>query len=92
MFWVVQKDIHAKNQQYSLIEALERLNIEFVEVDVNKNTINPDVFVDNNELVITNGSIMLSNIGKNKGWIPGSLFNDNFDYKIWSKYYNDLLI
>jgi len=92
MLWIVQKDIHAKNQNYSLIEALTRLDIPFVEVDVEKNTITPDIQSGNAEPIITNGSIMLSNIGKAKGWIPGSLFNDNFSYKIWSEHYGDLLI
>ena len=34
MLWIIQKDIHAKNQNYDLIEALERLNINYIEVEV----------------------------------------------------------
>ena len=58
----------------------EDLYATFVEVAVN-NKIEPDISVDVGENVITNCSIMLSNIGKSKGWIPGSLFNDDFSYK-----------
>ena len=76
MLWVVQKDLHARNQKYNLIEALTRLDIPFIEVDVDKNTITPDIPAGDSEPIITNGSIMLSNIGKAKGWVPGSLFND----------------
>ena len=92
MLWIIQKDIHAKNQNYDLIEALERLNINYIEVEVGKNKINPNVEFGHNVPIITNGSIMLSNIAKEKGWFPGSLFNDNFSYNVWSKHYRDLLI
>ena len=92
MLWVIQKDVHARNQSYDLIEALERLNIDYIEVEVAKNKIKPDVEIGHNVQIITNGSIMLSNIAKEKGWSPGSLFNDNFSYNVWSKHYRDLLI
>lgn len=92
MLWVVQEDIHAKNQHYNLFQALERLGIEFVKVKVNNHKIEPDVPIDETQAIITNGSIMLSNIGKAKGWIPGSLFNEKFSYKVWGKEYEDLLI
>lgn len=92
MFWIVQEDVYAKNQRYDLIEVLSRLEIPFTTVKVHKNNIEPNIEIDNKSLIITNGSIMLSNIAKNKGWNPGSLFNDNFSYEVWSKYYNDLLI
>ena len=92
MLWVVQEDFYAKSKRYNLLDVLSRLNIPFVEVAVNNNKIEPDISVDVGENVITNGSIMLSNIGKSKGWVPGSLFNDNFSYKKWSEHYGDLLI
>lgn len=92
MLWIVQEDVYAKNQHYNLFEALERLSIPFVKVKVNNHKIEPDIPTDNTQAIITNGSIMLSNIGKAKGWIPGSLFNDNFSYKVWEKEYGDLLI
>ncbi len=71
MLWVIQKDIHARNQSYDLIEALERLNIDYIEVEVAKNKIKPDIELGHNVQIITNGSIMLSNIAKEKGWSPG---------------------
>jgi hypothetical protein len=61
-------------------------------VKVNNNQIEPDIPAGNLTPIITNGSIMLSNIGRAKGWEPGSLFNDNFSYKVWSEHYKNLLI
>ena len=92
MLWIVQEDIYARNQQYNLFDALTRLDIPFVKVQVNNNKIEPDIPAGNESAIITNGSIMLSNIGKAKGWEPGSLFNDNFSYKVWAEHYKDLLI
>lgn len=90
MLWIVQKDVHAKNPHYDLVEVLERLSIPFLLVDVYHHDI--DQTIDNNLPIITNGSIMLSQIAVNKGWSPGSLFNDNFSYKKWSKYYQSFLL
>lgn len=92
MLWIIQEDIYAKNQHYDLFQALKRLEIPFVKVKVNHNMIESDTPIDENQPIITNGSIMLSNIAKTKGWTPGSLFNDNFSYKIWSEHYGNLLI
>ena len=92
MLWIVQEDVHAKNQHYDLFQSLKRLDILYAKVKVNHNKIEPDIAIDNSQPIITNGSIMLSNIGKTKGWIPWSLFNDNFSYKVWEKEYGDLLI
>jgi hypothetical protein len=92
MLWIVQEDIYARNQQYNLFDALTRLDIPFIKVQVNNNKIEPDIPAGNESQIITNGSIMLSNIGKAKGWEPGSLFNDNFSYKVWAEHYKELLI
>lgn len=92
MFWVVQEDIYAKNQSYNLIEVLTRLEIEFMLVKVNNNTITPEIPQHITQPIITNGSIMLSNIAKAKGWEPGSFFNDNFSYSVWSEYYHNMLL
>jgi hypothetical protein len=92
MLWIVQEDIYARNQQYNIFDALTRLDIPFIKVAVNNNKIEPDIPADNTTPIITNGSIMLSNIAKAKGWEPGSLFNNNFSYKVWSEHYKDLLI
>lgn len=91
MLWIVQKNLYNENRRSDLINALTRMNINFFEVDVNRNQL--DIVIEDNEQpIITNGSIMLSNIAIERNWKPGSLFNDNFSYSEWSKYYQDLLL
>ena len=92
MLWIVQKDVRAQNQQYDLVHVLNRLGIEYIEVDVAKGRLDPEVVVAPGERVLTNGSIMLSNIARDRGWEPGSLFGENFTYNAWSKEYSEMIL
>lgn len=92
MLWIIQKNLFTENRREDLIQALTRLNINFIMVEVNNNNITPEIPIDNTQPIITNGSIMLSNIARTRGWNPGSLFNDNFSYDIWSHHYKDMIL
>lgn len=92
MLWLVQKNLYNENRRGDLINSLIRLNIDFLEVNVSQNNIDVEIPIDNNLPIITNGSIMFSNIAKERNWKPGSFLNENFSYSVWSKYYNDLLL
>lgn len=74
-----------------LFHALDRMGIDYLAVDVDKNKITPDI-EDDSIPIITNGSIMLSNIARARGWTPGSMLNDNYSYDVWSHQYKDLLL
>ena len=89
MFWIVQKNF-IRNERDDLVNTLSRLDINYVEVNVDKNEI--DIEVDSNQPIMTNGSIMLSNIARKKNWTPGGFLNDNFSYPKWSHYYHDFLL
>lgn len=91
MLWVVQKDLFIENKRGALLETLSRLDIPYIQVSVSQNTITPDI-PDDTVPIITNGSIMLSNIARARNWSPGSLFNDNFSYSVWAPQYNNLLL
>lgn len=91
MLWIVQEDLFIDNKRGALLETLARLDIPCVQVKVSNNTITPDI-PDDYEPIITNGSIMLSNIARARNWSPGSLFNDNFSYEMWAPQYKDLLL
>lgn len=96
MLWIVQKNLHHENRRGELLQALERLDIPFLAVNINQdhrlNCELPIEYRDNSLPIITNGSIMLSNIARKQGWLPGSLLNDNFSYAIWADHYHDLLL
>lgn len=92
MLWLVQKNLYNENRRGELLNCLSRLNIPFLEINVNNNDIDQEIPLDNQLPIITNGSIMLSQIAQKRNWKPGSLLNDNFSYSVWSEYYNDLLL
>lgn len=92
MLWIVQEDVHAGNDRYDLIHALTRLGIPFVTVSVDAGRIEPEVAIEPGQPVITNGSIMLSNIARERGWGPGGFLNDNFTYNVWAERYADLIL
>lgn len=90
MLWIIQKNLYNENRRGDLLNALERMGIDYLAVDVQNNTITPDI--DDSIPIITNGSIMLSNIARARGWSPGSMLNDNYSYDIWSQQYKELLL
>ena len=93
MLWVVQKNLFIENKRHALLDALDRLDIPFLLVDVHNNNTAPDIPPGSeNGPIITNGSVMLSHIAIARNWSPGSLFNENFSYDIWSKFYQDFLL
>lgn len=91
MLWIVQENLFIENKRGALLETLSRLDIPYIQVNVSKNTITPDI-PDDSVPMITNGSIMLSKIAQARNWSPGSLFNDNFSYEMWAPQYNSLLL
>lgn len=92
MLWIIQKDLDSENRRYDLLNVLTRLDIPFLLVGVHDNQITPDLSIDNTLPIITNGSIMLSNIAKNRNWQPGSLINENFSYEVWANEYKHLIL
>lgn len=91
MLWVVQEDLDVENRRGDLLHALSRLGIPFVEVKVSQGKIEPDI-PDNGEPIITNGSVMLSNIARARGWKPGSFLNENFTYEVWADKYKEFIL
>jgi hypothetical protein len=38
------------------------------------------------------GSVKLAHVGRDQGWMPGSLMNDNHDYRVYSKHYGEHML
>ena len=70
MLWVVQEDLFIENKRRALLAALDRLGIPVLLVKVANNQIDPDISVDPSSPIITNGSVMLSNIAVARSWWP----------------------
>lgn len=92
MLWIIQEDLYSENRRNDLRNVLQRLDIDFISVNVNKNIIISEKPINENQPIITNGSIMLSNIAKERDWKPGSFLNDNFSYDIWATHYQNFIL
>jgi hypothetical protein len=99
MFWVVQgnlatdeglntlmKVLREEGYQHSLVKTIPFSNI-IVDVNVDINQYNegdiPHLEIENNKRMVTMGSYSLALTAKEKGWVPGSFINDNFEFSKW---------
>ena len=83
MLWVIQEDLFQENGREILINTLEKFDIPYqiVKIVPFSHELIPEVTYTGK--IITNGSVLLSKIAKERGWTPGGLLNDNFDYSVW---------
>ncbi len=91
MYYIVQENTFREENYDTLIQSLERLDLEYEVVkvlpfidDVEFKTDRKDVFVF--------GSLKLARVAKQFNWHPGSLMNSNHDYNVYVDYYKDNLL
>lgn len=99
MLWIVQDNLYNEAGYVKFIEALERLDVDFLVVkpipftniimpasfdSVTQNVEDtPEPYIDTSDKIIAFGATSLSRIAKEKGWNPGTYLTDNFDFEIW---------
>lgn len=105
MLHLVQRNLFKPQTYDRIIHALERLGCEYKSVDVLPFT--TEVFFLNEEgddllgldlvTLSTNniycwGSVKFAHISKQYDWSPGSMFNENHDYRVYSQYYKENML
>lgn len=99
MLWVVQNNLYNEEGYVDFINALERLQVDYLIVKpvpftnkllpadfdsaVQDFEQTPEPYIDNNQKIIVCGATSLSRVAKAKGWTPGTYLNDNFDFSVW---------
>lgn len=90
MTYFIEKLFHSKMQE--LIDALEFHGYEYQIVEIIPFT--TDII--HKELDHTNifiyGSVKMAHIASKLGWNPGSLYNSNHDYRIYSEFYKENML
>ncbi len=92
MHWVVQQNIFKRSNFMALVDALDRAGFDYSIVSIPRGSraLEPDV----NPLgrVFVCGALKMADIAAAKGWQPGSLLNDNFDFSVWQEHLGDELL
>lgn len=91
MYYIIQDNVFKEENEYKLIETLERLGLPYERVNLGFgiDTIN---FKTDRKDVFPFGAVKMSRISKQYNWYPGSQMSDNHDYQVYSKYYKDNLL
>jgi hypothetical protein len=83
MHWVIQKNLFKPGNYSLLVDALDRIGAPHTAVSISNGTLElvPDVVVEGR--VYACGALKLAQIARDKGWQPGSFFNENFSFDRW---------
>lgn len=91
MYYLIQKDTWGSRSFDIIIENLERYGLEYevCRLEPMENTL---YFETERKDVWCLGSIKLAHIAKKYGFTPGSMFNENHDFEVYSKHYGTHLL
>lgn len=92
MHWIIQKNIFKPGNYALLVDALERIGVPYTPVAIRNGTqeLVPEVVVEGKVYVC--GALKLAKIARDKGWTPGSFFNENFSFDRWLAALGDELL
>lgn len=95
MRWVVQDNLFIENRRGDLIEAIERLGLQCVRVNLLEGGRMDKDIPDDDTPTITNGSVALTRLAQARGWTPGGFWSEAFTYACWGTQdspWHDLLL
>lgn len=91
MFYIIQENTFREPNYQALMDAIHRLELPYEIVKVRPFTDDVEFKTDREDVFVF-GAIKLARIGKNFGWTPGSLLNENHDYQVYVNHYQDNLL
>lgn len=91
MYYIIQENTFREENYNVLIDTLERYELPYEVVKV-RPFIEEFEFKTKRKDIFCFGSVKMSRLAKKYGWVPGSLLNENHDYRVYSKYYKENLL
>ena len=91
MYYVVQENVFREENYNNLIEALDRLNLDYEIVQLEK-ACEDFEFKTKATNIFPFGAVKMARLSNKYGWYPGSQLGPNHDYEVYSKYYKDNLL
>jgi len=105
MHYVIQENLFKERNYNIILNHLERMGLTYDcismipftdEFKIRTELENGDSeftdFVTERKDIFVFGSVKLAHIGARKGWNPGSMFNENHDFEVYSKHYKGHLL
>lgn len=91
MYYIIEENVFKKYNHDDLIHSLERLGLEYEEVDFLPGS---DIFEVKTQRkdIFPFCSPKMSRLSKKLDWCPGSRLCENHDYEVYSKYYKENLL
>ncbi|MFZ6642163.1 ATP-grasp domain-containing protein [Undibacterium sp. TC4M20W] len=86
MHWVIQRSIFKPSNYDLLLQALDSLNVAYTSVTIKPGTYDLEPDVNPTGKVYVCGAIKLAKIANERGWLPGSLLNENFNFNVWQQH------
>lgn len=91
MYYIVQEKLFREENYENLILALERLELDYEIYHLDKLDQELNIQSDRKD-VFPFGAVRIAKLTKKYDWNPGSFYNENHDYTVYSKYYKDNLL
>ena len=91
MYYIIQENTFREENYDILVETLERYELPYEIVKV-RPFLEDFEFETDRKDIFCFGSVKMSRLATKYGWFPGSLLNENHDYRVYSKYYKENLL
>jgi hypothetical protein len=92
MYYLIQENLFREIHYDKLIDTMSRYDLKHQVVKIVPFT--RDILFEpiDTKNVFCFGSVKMAHIAKDYCWNPGSMFNDNHDYRVYSQYYKENLL
>jgi len=103
MHYLIQENLFKERNYNLILDHLDKLGltydivsiIPYTDIVKKRKENDSDEFIDfetNHKNIFCFGSVKFAHISKRYEWFPGSMYNDNHDYQVYSKFYKDHLL
>jgi len=91
MFYVLQENVFKESHHELIMNWMEKAGIEHEVIKFRPFTDTLEVETKRKDIWLW-GSVSASRIAEKYGWSPGSMYNDNHDLEVYSKYYGENML
>ena len=91
MYFLIQSNIYSDPDHGRIYKVLDALNYPYETVVITRDTKCLELKIDRNDILVY-GSVFLARLALQYNWTPGSFFDNNHLFEVYSKYYKEHLL